>query len=392
MAGWIKLDKGIIHSTVWREPDHVRLVWLAMLIMAESDGVVTASLPGLADSARVPIDKCKDALDRLSDPDEYSRTPDNEGRRIKRVDDGWFLFNYDAYRKTDRTATERQRRRRARLKDDDVTRDTGVTGRDRALHTVTGRDVTEPLSSCVRSPEGGASTGGGTGGSGAGGTASGSATAESGQQQGGGSTTATGSQPPRRTTQSADGGGQHGGGTATPPPTTASTNHTRTRSQQPLLPDTDNARTRDGGGTDLDPEAIRLARAWATQHPVWASDGGPGDAQLAKWADAFDKLNRLDGYSWDRLKALCRYICDDLGDGERWRGWAQNCRTPLKLRKRDKEDLLYAKVILAQLEAPKPKPRPSKSVSDLTVCDPSELNRPLVDQRGKGPKPIFGKR
>jgi hypothetical protein len=304
MAGWVKLDKGILHSTVWREPDHVRLVWLAMLIMAESDGVVTASLPGLADSARVPIDKCKDALDRLSAPDEYSRTPDNEGRRIKRVDDGWLLLNYDAYRKTDRTATERQRRHRAKLNREDVTRDnrdTGVTGRDGALHGVTGRDVTEPLSSCVRSPEGGVSTGASTGGSGGARSAGGSTSTESGQQQGGSSTT-PGGQPQHGAGQSVGGGGQHGGGTATPPPTSSSSNRARTRSGQQELVDT------------IPREAYDCADVLRTlvlhRNRDHTAGGKRWNSMRKQWASALLQLHSDTGADWERIDEVMHWTLD----------------------------------------------------------------------------------
>lgn len=116
MAGWTKLDSGLIHSTIWREPDHVRIIWITMLAMSEADGVVHASIPGLADAARISLDDTKDALNRLSSPDEYSRTPDNDGRRIDSVDGGWLLLNHGKYRggKVDRTNAERQKKWRAK--------------------------------------------------------------------------------------------------------------------------------------------------------------------------------------------------------------------------------------------------------------------------------------
>lgn len=69
-----------------------------MLAMANKSGVVEASLPGLADLSRVTLDECKEALIALESPDEYSRTPDNEGRRIERSDGGWKILNHAKYR------------------------------------------------------------------------------------------------------------------------------------------------------------------------------------------------------------------------------------------------------------------------------------------------------
>lgn len=77
---------------------HVKVVWITMLALADRKGIVFASLPGLADAARVSMEQCEDAIARLAAPDEYSRTKDFEGRRIEDVDGGWKLLNYIKYR------------------------------------------------------------------------------------------------------------------------------------------------------------------------------------------------------------------------------------------------------------------------------------------------------
>ena len=98
MAGFTKLWSTIIHSTIWREEMHVKVVWITMLAMADRNGCVSASIPGLADAARVSLNECQDALRRLSGPDIYSRTKENDGRRIEEIDGGWQLLNYGKYR------------------------------------------------------------------------------------------------------------------------------------------------------------------------------------------------------------------------------------------------------------------------------------------------------
>jgi len=98
MAGFSKLWSMIVNSTIWREDMHVKIVWITMLAMADRDGYVTSSLPGLADVARVPLDQTIDALTKLSSPDPYSRTKDYEGRRIEEVEGGWRILNYIKYR------------------------------------------------------------------------------------------------------------------------------------------------------------------------------------------------------------------------------------------------------------------------------------------------------
>lgn len=117
---YTKLFSEILDSTVWRLPSHSRLVWITMLAMADRDGEVRASVPGLADRARVERAHCEQALAVLMAPDPDSRTPDHEGRRIEKIDGGWRLINHAKYReKMDAEelkakAAERQRRHRER--------------------------------------------------------------------------------------------------------------------------------------------------------------------------------------------------------------------------------------------------------------------------------------
>lgn len=98
MSGYTKLFNSILASTIWREDDKTRIVWITMLAMSNKDGLVEGSIPGLADMARVSIDDCKFALDKLSSPDEYSRTKAFDGRRIKQVQAGWLILNHAIYR------------------------------------------------------------------------------------------------------------------------------------------------------------------------------------------------------------------------------------------------------------------------------------------------------
>lgn len=93
-----KLFSSITESTIWMEPDHVRLTWITMLAMADRQGRVYASVPGLAHRARVDLEQAEDALDRFRKPDPHSRSPEHEGRRIEDIDGGWRLLNHAKYR------------------------------------------------------------------------------------------------------------------------------------------------------------------------------------------------------------------------------------------------------------------------------------------------------
>ena len=115
MTGYTKLFASLVHSTIWREPDHVRLVWITMLAICDRNGVVEASLPGLADASRVTIEQCEEAIQRLMSPDKYSRSQEHEGRRVEVTDGGWLLLNYEKYRLklSKEQARENNRRRQA---------------------------------------------------------------------------------------------------------------------------------------------------------------------------------------------------------------------------------------------------------------------------------------
>lgn len=110
---YVKLFESILASTIWAEPSETRIVWITMLAMADRDGLVQASVPGLAHLARVEVGSCLRALDSLAAPDPHSRTKEHEGRRIKQVDGGWSILNYEVYR--DR-ATVEERREKDRLR------------------------------------------------------------------------------------------------------------------------------------------------------------------------------------------------------------------------------------------------------------------------------------
>jgi hypothetical protein len=97
-AGFVKIYGTILDSSVWSEDPYTRLVWITMLAMADANGFVEASVPGLARRANVPLDTCEKALGVLSSPDGYSKSPAHEGRRVEKVERGWAILNYRTYR------------------------------------------------------------------------------------------------------------------------------------------------------------------------------------------------------------------------------------------------------------------------------------------------------
>lgn len=96
--GFTKLFSSIITSTVWMEDSPTRIVWVGLLALANGEGIVEGSIPGLANVCRVSVEECQRAIDVFLAPDAYSRNPDHDGRRIEPVPGGWRILNYRNYR------------------------------------------------------------------------------------------------------------------------------------------------------------------------------------------------------------------------------------------------------------------------------------------------------
>jgi len=112
-SGYTKLFSTIVASTIWNEDNSTRIVWITLLALSDSDGYVAGSIPGLATLARVSVEECKCALERLQQPDEFSRSPEHEGRRIEVVDGGWLILNRIKYRDLSWEEDKAQRHRLA---------------------------------------------------------------------------------------------------------------------------------------------------------------------------------------------------------------------------------------------------------------------------------------
>ncbi len=117
---YTKLFHSIITSSLWNEDDATRIVWITMLACADKNGEVQGSVPGLARVAGVSLAACQTAIDKFLSPDPYSRTKDDDGKRIEAIPGGWLLLNHAKYRRLAsreeqiEANAERQRRHRAK--------------------------------------------------------------------------------------------------------------------------------------------------------------------------------------------------------------------------------------------------------------------------------------
>lgn len=142
-GGFVKVYGTILTSSVWVESHQTFRVWMTMLLLADRDGYVAGTVPGLANLARVTPDECREALGVLLAPDKDSRTKEHRGRRVKAVDGGWTILNHGKYREL-RTESqlanaERQRRFRENQRNGDeeesVTRNVTNAPEDRGQST-----------------------------------------------------------------------------------------------------------------------------------------------------------------------------------------------------------------------------------------------------------------
>jgi len=130
------------------QPD-VLLVWFNLLAHAPY-GVSDRTLRTISEETGLSQQRVRKAIEILEAPDPESRTPDEQGRRIVRLDDhrtwGWRIVNWEYYRnllsEADKRAKDAERQRRHRMSQG------SVTGCDEL-----GRDVT-PASASASVPEG----------------------------------------------------------------------------------------------------------------------------------------------------------------------------------------------------------------------------------------------
>lgn len=108
------------------------LTFINLLCHANQDGIVDRHWQAICDETGLSEERIKAALEKLESPDPESRSRENEGRRIVRLDDarswGWHIVNFKKYREL-RSAEDRreylreymrERRKKEKEDDDDV--------------------------------------------------------------------------------------------------------------------------------------------------------------------------------------------------------------------------------------------------------------------------------
>lgn len=110
--GFTKLDEGLMESSLMRESSETFKVFIVMLSRTHPDGIARLSATFLSAVCCLPQDVVDASLKTLESPDPYSRSANDEGRRIRRVDGGYKILNYKRYRyyKYDLNPQENKRR------------------------------------------------------------------------------------------------------------------------------------------------------------------------------------------------------------------------------------------------------------------------------------------
>jgi hypothetical protein len=98
---YAKLFTSIYQGTL-RGNSHGLLVFTNLLAHCDKDGIVDIHPRAIAEEVGLTPDQVRDALLVLESPDDESRSPEEQGRRIVRLDEhrawGWRVVNYLKYR------------------------------------------------------------------------------------------------------------------------------------------------------------------------------------------------------------------------------------------------------------------------------------------------------
>jgi hypothetical protein len=98
---YVKLFSSLYQGTL-RGNSHGILVFTNLLAHCDREGVADIHPKAIAEEVGLSVELVRAALDELEAPDIESRSPDEGGRRIVRVDEhrawGWRIVNYAKYR------------------------------------------------------------------------------------------------------------------------------------------------------------------------------------------------------------------------------------------------------------------------------------------------------
>lgn len=111
-----------------------------MLVLCSSDGAIDMTPQAIAARTSIPLEIITKGIGILSEPDPYSRTPGEEGRRIALIDAhrpwGWYIVNHAKYRNLQDLDTVREQTRERVRRHREMKRKV-TDGNDQKRHTDT---------------------------------------------------------------------------------------------------------------------------------------------------------------------------------------------------------------------------------------------------------------
>lgn len=132
----------------------LRVNWQALvtfqqlIVLCDADGTVDMTAHAIAGRTGIPLDIIETGLAFLESPDPYSRTPDEDGRRISRLSDdrawGWYIVNHSKYKALVSAATIREQNRERKRKQRDMSRSVTASHAE-SRHTDTDTDTDPPI-------------------------------------------------------------------------------------------------------------------------------------------------------------------------------------------------------------------------------------------------------
>lgn len=88
-------------------------VWAVLLAMKDKNGHVDVTPQYIHNVTGIPLPDLLACIERFTSPDPFSRTPDDDGRRMRLIDTnrpwGWVIINHQLYKERARLISKNQR-------------------------------------------------------------------------------------------------------------------------------------------------------------------------------------------------------------------------------------------------------------------------------------------
>jgi hypothetical protein len=135
---YAKVWSKVVDSTIWFSSYPTRILWITMLASMNREYIVECtSIQALAAKAKITVEECRDAIAVLCAPDPESHIKTDEGRRVKMVDDGWFVINGYHYQEWAQVERRKQLNRERVARHRQLKKEAGETRNDTSVTPVT---------------------------------------------------------------------------------------------------------------------------------------------------------------------------------------------------------------------------------------------------------------